>query len=70
MRPACHPQLFADTHTLRALPAPTGEALALRAGVVKIGSGSDFLEGVTHAAADLPLLYNGVALRAMGMQAK
>ena len=59
-------QLFADTHTLRALPSPGEAALALRTGVVKIGSGSDFLKGVTEAAKDLPLVFNGVPLHAMG----
>lgn len=37
--------LFADTHTLKALPDVESGALpSLRGGVVKIGSGSDFLE--------------------------
>jgi acyl-coenzyme A synthetase/AMP-(fatty) acid ligase len=38
--------LFADTHTLKALPEPTVDMdlSALRGGVVKVGSGSDFME--------------------------
>jgi len=42
--------LFADSHTLKALPPTTeGDLPSLRGGVVKIGSGSDFLDGVTSA---------------------
>lgn len=64
-------QLFADTHTLRAMPSMDSGALPkLRAGVVKIGSGSDFLEGVrevpTPGGQPLPLEYAGVRMIAMG----
>jgi len=65
-------QLFGDTHTLRAMrelgvPPP----LALRTGVVKIGSGSTFLDAVREApgskgADPLPLVYGGVQLHAIG----
>jgi hypothetical protein len=65
--------LFGDTHTLRALVAmgtpPTG--LNLRTGVIKIASGSTFLEGVSEAPAPkggeaLALEYAGVRMHAMG----
>jgi len=64
-------QLFADTHTLRAMPPADGRDLsALRTGVVKIGSGSDFLEGVheapTKGGEPLELSFAGVRLVAMG----
>jgi acyl-CoA synthetase (AMP-forming)/AMP-acid ligase II len=49
--------LFADTHTLKALPDPPHD-LALRGGVCKIGSGSTFLEETRE--------YGGVKLRTMG----
>jgi acyl-coenzyme A synthetase/AMP-(fatty) acid ligase len=45
--------LFADTHTLGALEAckPNSAALSrLRGGVVKVGSGSDFLDGTVRLA--------------------
>ena len=64
--------LFADTHTLRAMPTPPASVqLALRTGVCKIASGSSFLDGVTQAPAakggePLPLEYAGVAFHAMG----
>jgi non-ribosomal peptide synthetase component E (peptide arylation enzyme) len=71
--------MFGDSHTLKALKAldaallpPEGE-LALRTGVVKIGSGSDFLEGVTEIPAPakgggdaIPLEFLGVIFHAMG----
>ena len=64
--------LFADSHTLKALPEREGGALPkLRTGVVKIGSGSDFLD-VTHAViggAERPLEYAGTKLLAMGKRA-
>lgn len=64
-------QLFADTHTLRAMPAAEGRDLSsLRTGVVKIGSGSDFLDNVhevsQQAGDPLALEYAGVRLIAMG----
>ena len=43
-------QLFGDTHTLRALQdveAPARASHHLRTGVIKIGSGSDFLDGAS-----------------------
>ena len=49
--------LFADTHTLKALPASDGN-LALRGGVCKIGSGTEFLEETRE--------YEGVTLRTLG----
>lgn len=49
--------LFADTHTLKALPDPPYD-LALRGGVCKIGSGSTFLDETRK--------YCGVSLRTMG----
>jgi hypothetical protein len=49
--------LFADTHTLKALPSRP-ERLNLRGGVCKIGSGSTFLEDTRE--------YGGVKLRTMG----
>ena len=68
--------LFGDTHTLRAMRAQAAPAtpLALRTGVVKIGSGSTFLDGVTEApggkgADPLPLEFAGVAFHAMGKAA-
>jgi len=51
--------LFADTHTLRALPEPEGRALVLRGGVVKTGSGSAFLDVP-------PLQYGEASLLVMG----
>lgn len=49
--------LFADTHTLKALPDHP-EKLNLRGGVCKIGSGSDWL--------DETRTYGGIKLRTMG----
>jgi len=49
--------LFADTHTLEALPEPPLD-LVLRGGVCKIASGSDFLEQTRT--------YGGVKLMTMG----
>ena len=49
--------LFADTHTLKALPEPTTD-LALKGGAVKIGSGSDFLYETRE--------YAGVLLTTLG----
>ena len=49
--------LFADTHTLKALPDPPYD-LALRGGVCKIGSGTTFLNETRK--------YCGVSLRTMG----
>ena len=65
--------LFADTHTLRALPPHSGAGLALRSGVCKVGSGTDFLHGVESVPSKdgppLRLAYAGVSLLAMGKQA-
>merc|ERR1719253_2271720 len=42
--------LFADVHTLKALPPPGAADLsALRTGVCKVGSGADFLPDVREA---------------------
>lgn len=49
--------LFADTHTLKALPDPPHD-LPLRGGACKIGSGSTFLEDTRK--------YSGVSLRTVG----
>ncbi|CAB9522983.1 expressed unknown protein [Seminavis robusta] len=49
--------MFADTHTLKALPEPPHD-LVLRGGVCKIGSGSDFLEESR--------MYGGAKLMTMG----
>lgn len=49
--------LFADTHTLKALPDKP-ERLNLRGGICKIGSGSTFLEETRK--------YGGVTLKTMG----
>jgi acyl-CoA synthetase (AMP-forming)/AMP-acid ligase II len=49
--------LFADTHTIKALPEPSS-TLTLRDGVVKIGSGSTFLEETRE--------YGGVSLKTIG----
>ena len=51
--------LFADTHTLKALPEPS-QLLLLRDGVVKIGSGATFLQEKRE--------YGGVALRTIGKE--
>eukprot|EP00466_Bigelowiella_natans_P011106 jgi/Bigna1/145781/aug1.103_g20489 len=64
--------LFADSHTLKALPPPqpNDDLSKFRGGVVKIGSGAEFLEDVTSA--DLgkgdvrELVYAGERLVAFG----
>lgn len=65
--------LFADVHTLKALPAPGsgGKLAALRGGVCKVGSGADFLEDVREAKIGpdgelRPLEYAGVPILALG----
>lgn len=71
--------MFGDSHTLKALKAldatllPPASDLALRTGVVKIGSGSDFLDGVAEIPAPakgggeaVPLEFMGVTFHAMG----
>ena len=65
--------LFADSHTLGALPPGDDDAsappLSLRGGVVKIGSGSDFLDDVKETSIGgsmRALKYGGVPLIAMG----
>jgi len=66
--------MFGDTHTLRAMaaePVPAARTLSLRTGVIKIGSGNDFLPGVREVpapkgGAPLPLEYAGVALHGFG----
>mmetsp|Transcript_32695 Transcript_32695/g.45600 ORF Transcript_32695/g.45600 Transcript_32695/m.45600 type:complete len:220 (-) Transcript_32695:273-932(-) len=68
--------LFADSHTLKALPPPqAGDDLSkFRGGVVKIGSGAEFLGDVTSA--DLgkgdvrELVYAGEKLTAFGKRKK
>jgi acyl-CoA synthetase (AMP-forming)/AMP-acid ligase II len=50
--------LFADTHTLKALPTPPAPLEYLRGGVCKTGSGAAFL--------DETVLYGGVTLRTIG----
>ncbi len=49
--------LFADTHVVQSLP-PDLAGLSLRTGVVKVGSGTDFLEATVN--------YAGVPLSTMG----
>ena len=49
--------LFADTHTLKALP-DVPEKLNLRGGICKIGSGSTILEETRK--------YGGIKLKTMG----
>ena len=69
--------LFGDSHTLKALyqcPPPSAGQLQLRTGVVKIGSGSTFLDGVSEIPAKgdappTPLEYAGVKFFAMGKRA-
>ena len=66
-------------HTLRALhqcsPLPPPASLALRTGVIKIGSGSDFLDGVLQLppakgdAEATPLEFLGTPFHAMGKKA-
>mmetsp|Transcript_14220 Transcript_14220/g.42754 ORF Transcript_14220/g.42754 Transcript_14220/m.42754 type:complete len:338 (+) Transcript_14220:78-1091(+) len=64
--------LFADVHTLKALPPPgQAELSALRGGACKVGSGADFLEAVREAKLGpegelRPLEYAGVPLVAVG----
>ena len=71
--------LFGDTHTLKAMAAAEAEgggaaakASKLRTGVIKIGSGATFLDGVTEAPAGkdgkgaLKLEWNGVPFVAIG----
>mmetsp|Transcript_26509 Transcript_26509/g.53776 ORF Transcript_26509/g.53776 Transcript_26509/m.53776 type:complete len:142 (+) Transcript_26509:278-703(+) len=64
--------LFADVHTLKALPGPgTADLSALRGGACKVGSGADFLEDVREAKLGpdgemRPLEYAGVPLMAVG----
>ncbi len=50
--------LFADTHTLKALPDDHPERLNLRGGVCKVGSGSQFLEETVK--------YGGINFKTMG----
>lgn len=51
--------LFADTHTLRALPQQRDGMLPyLRGGAVKVGSGSDFLDDQAY--------YSGTLLKTVG----
>ena len=68
--------LLGDTHTLKAMPRPppAGVDLSLRTGVIKIGSGSSFLDGITEAPAAkggeaTPLEYGGVSFYAVGKKA-
>jgi len=61
--------LFADVHTLKALPPPEGD-LVLRGGCCKVGSGADFLD-VKEAKLGpngemRPLEYAAVPLVAVG----
>lgn len=64
--------LFADVHTLKALPHPgQADLTALRGGACKVGSGADFLESVAEAKLGpegemRPLEYAGVRLVAVG----
>lgn len=69
--------LFADVHTLKALPKPPAELdlSAFRGGVCKVGSGTDFLDEVTEAQLGpngelQPLEYAGVKLTAIGSKPK
>lgn len=61
--------LFADIHTLKALPTPSGQ-LQLRGGVCKVGSGAEFLdlrEAKLGPNGEMrPLEYAGVPLVAIG----
>lgn len=62
--------LFADVHTLKALPPTTSSELVLRGGCCKVGSGADFLE-VKEAKLGpngemMPLEYAKVPLVAVG----
>ena len=70
--------LFGDTHTLQAMrelgdpPGTAPAGLKLRSGVIKVGSGSNFLDHVAEVpsskggGAPMPLKYGGVAMLAMG----
>eukprot|EP00931_Biecheleriopsis_adriatica_P082061 TRINITY_DN55448_c0_g1_i1.p1 TRINITY_DN55448_c0_g1~~TRINITY_DN55448_c0_g1_i1.p1 ORF type:complete len:337 (-),score=57.22 TRINITY_DN55448_c0_g1_i1:142-1152(-) len=64
--------LFADVHTLKALPPPAGADLSsLRGGACKIGSGATFLHDVKEAKLGpdgelRPLEYAGIPLVAVG----
>ena len=61
--------LFGDFHTLRALPEPGGLDLsALRGGVIKCGSGTDFMDQAeaTVGGHTLTLEYAGVSFKMMG----
>eukprot|EP00933_Yihiella_yeosuensis_P061988 TRINITY_DN64887_c0_g1_i1.p1 TRINITY_DN64887_c0_g1~~TRINITY_DN64887_c0_g1_i1.p1 ORF type:complete len:348 (-),score=76.35 TRINITY_DN64887_c0_g1_i1:47-1090(-) len=65
--------LFADVHTLKALPSPqaSDDLSALRGGACKVGSGADFLEDVREAKLGpdgemKPLEYAGVKILAVG----
>ena len=64
--------VFADSHTMRALPAEAPADLSLRGGVCKIGSGSDFLEAVKSVppppsgGEERSLAYGNATLVAMG----
>lgn len=64
--------LFADVHTLKALPPPgTADLSALRCGACKVGSGADFLTEVREAKLGpdgemRPLEYAGVTITAVG----
>lgn len=64
--------LFADVHTLKALPHPgTADLSALRCGACKVGSGADFLTDVREAKLGpdgemRPLEYAGIVITAVG----
>mmetsp|Transcript_74992 Transcript_74992/g.223485 ORF Transcript_74992/g.223485 Transcript_74992/m.223485 type:complete len:341 (-) Transcript_74992:66-1088(-) len=68
----CCTLLFADVHTLKALPAPGQADLgALRGGACKVGSGADFLDDIREAKLGpngemRPLEFAGVPLVAVG----
>jgi hypothetical protein len=64
--------LFGDFHTLKALPEPgTTDLGALRGGVIKCGSGIDFMdrEEATVGDTTLPLAYAGVPFKMLGKKA-
>jgi len=65
--------MFGDFHTLKALPDDSGstDLSALRGGVVKCGSGTDFLdmEQATVGGDTRKLEYKGVTFKAMGKRA-
>lgn len=64
--------LFADIHTMKAVPPPgSADLSALRGGVCKVGSGADFLDDVKEAKIGpdgemRPLEYAGVPFIALG----